>query len=372
MIAVVPTPMLDVARRLAAVLSADAKGYSRLMGEDEIGTVRTLTAHRALITEAVQRYQGRVVDSPGDNVLAEFASIVAAVECAVDIQRALADRNARLAAHRRLDFRIGINDGDVIVDGDRIYGETVNVAARIEALADAGSVCVTASVYEHVATKVPILWQSLGEQAVKNIPRPVRVFRALLDTTRSAPPSVRVESDRPSIAVLPFREIGLGDENQGFGDSLVEALVAALSSLPELFVLSATSTARFRGRREDLASLGRELGVRYVLTGSVRRAGPRLRISEELADVASQGVLWADKVDGQVDTPFELLDRLSLKTVTTVAPHVREAQIHRALGRRPAAPDACDVLLRELELVSSVPRSEIDAPVGLAMLSRGR
>ena len=175
-------PTMTIARRLAAVLSADAKGYSRLMGEDELGTVQTLTGHREAIKEIVQRFNGRVVDAPGDNLLAEFASVVDAVACALEIQRNLGERNARLSDDRRLDFRIGVNLGDIIADGERIYGNTVNIAARIEALADAGGVCVSGTVYEQIATKLSIVWESLGEQVVKNIPRPIRVLRARLDT----------------------------------------------------------------------------------------------------------------------------------------------------------------------------------------------
>ena len=175
-------PTMTVARRLAAVLSADAKGYCRLMGEDEVGTVWTITGHREVMRDAVLRFNGRVVDAPGDNLLAEFASVVDAVECAIDIQHVLGERNARLPNARRLDFRIGVNLGDIIADGERIYGNTVNIAARIEALADAGGVCVSGTVYEQIATKLSIVWESLGEQVVKNIPRPIRVLRALLDT----------------------------------------------------------------------------------------------------------------------------------------------------------------------------------------------
>jgi adenylate cyclase len=228
-------PVISITRRLAAVLSADAKGYSRLMGVDEIGTVQTITGHRAVMRHTVVRFNGRVVDTPGDNLLAEFASVVDAVTCAVEIQRVLGERNARLPDDRRLDFRIGVNLGGVIADGERIYGNTVNVAARIEALADAGGVCVSGTVYEQIAHKLSIVWESLGEQAVKNISRPVRVLRALLNTSAPAREFGCLPTDRSSIAVLPFRELGATEEHRYFGDGLVEDIVGALAPLPDLF-----------------------------------------------------------------------------------------------------------------------------------------
>jgi TolB-like protein len=353
---------MTVGRRLAAVLSADAKGYSRLMSADELGTVRILTDYRELMRNLVRYFRGRVVDTPGDNVLAEFASVVDAVACAVDIQRALGDRNARLADDRRLEFRIGVNVGDIVVEGERIYGDTVNVAARVEALADAGGLCVTGPVHEQIAGKLPIRWESLGEQTVKNITRPVPVLRALLETARpgSAREPARGPVDRPSIAVLPFRECGAPEGHRYFGDGFVEDIVGALASLSDLFVISRASTVRFRDTQADIKSIGRELGVRYLLTGSVQRAGGRLRVVAELADVESQTVLWADKVDGRADRLFELQDRISEKTVTTLAPHVREAEIRRALRKRPENLDAYDYMLRGLDLLYRLQRAEFD------------
>ena len=262
-------------RRLAAILSADAKGYSRLMGEDEVGTVQILTAYRSLMAETIVRFRGRVVDSPGDNVLAEFGSVVDAVLSAVEIQEALRERNAQLASSRRLEFRIGVNLGDVLVEGGRVYGDAVNIAARIESLADAGGVCISGTVYDQVATKVPLVWEFLGEQSVKNIARRVRVYRVRLGATanRSASrPSVS-PADRPSIAVLPFREPDVSEGHSYFGDGIVEDIIGALASLPDLVVISRNSTSRFRGTPVDVGSVGRDLGVRYVLSGSVRRSG---------------------------------------------------------------------------------------------------
>src|SRR5215467_8339470 len=209
-------------RRLAAILSADAKDYARLMGEDEVGTVKTLTAYRSLMAEAIVRFRGRVVDSPGDNVLAEFASVVDAVLSAVEIQEILREHNGRLAASRRLEFRIGINLGDVLVEGERVYGDAVNIAARIEALSDAGGICVSGTVYDQIATKLPLVWDALGEQSGKNIARRVRVYRVRLGTTerRSTSGPRKSPVDRPSIAVLPFREPDISEGHSYFGDGI--------------------------------------------------------------------------------------------------------------------------------------------------------
>ena len=352
----------EIERRRAAILAADAKGYSRLMGEDEVGTVRTLIAHRTAMREAIAHYRGRVVDSPGDNLLAEFGDPADGVECAVAIQRTLAERNARLPEGRRLEFRIGMNVGVVIVDGDRIYGDAVNIAARMESLADGGGICVSEAVHEGVSGRLPVEWESLGERAVKNIARPVRVYRARLTapgvtlTPRpSAPPRYR-----PSIAVLPFREVGAPDGHQYFAEGLVDDVIGALASLPDLFVISGTSTARFRGQAVDVRAVGEELGVRYVLSGNVRRDRERIRIAGELVDTETQSVLWTDRIESRVDDLFELQDRLSEKTVTTIAPHVRQAEIRRALRKRPENLDAYDCLLQGLDCLYRLRRTEFE------------
>ncbi len=349
-------------RRLAAILSADAKGYSRLMGEDEAGTVRILTAHRSIMAETIVRFRGRVVDSPGDNVLAEFASVVDAVMSAVEIQEVLRERNARLVASRRLEFRIGVNLGDVLVEGERVYGDAVNIAARIEALADGGGICVSGTVYDQIAGKVALIWEPLGEQSVKNIARRVRVYRLRLQAPASRSVSeIRVSSvDRPSIAVLPFREPDVSEGSSYFGDGIVEDVIGALACLPDLVVISRNSTSRFRGTPVDVGAVGRDLGVRYVLSGSVRRSGERIRIMSELSDSETQRVLWTDKIDGRTDDLFDLQDRLSEKTVTTIAPHVQEAEIRRVLLKRPENFDAYDFMLRGLDLLYRLKRSEFD------------
>lgn len=353
---------VTVERRRVAVLSADAKGYSRLMADDEVGTVRTLIAYRTVMREWIARFSGRVVDSPGDNLLAEFSSAVDAVECAVEIQRGLRERNAELHEGRRLEFRIGVNFGSVVVEGERIYGDVINVAARLEALADGGGFCVSDAVHDQVAGKLSLTWESLGMQMVKNIDRPVHVYRAQLFgplrvSTSEAPPP---PAYRPSIAVLPFREFGVGEEHRYFADGIVDDIIGALASLPDLFVISRNSTARFRDAATDVGSIGRDLSVRYVLSGSVRRAGDRIRIASELADTETRTVLWTDRIDGRVNELFELQDRLSEKTVTTIAPHVRQAEIRRALRKRPENLDAYDFMLRGLDLLYRLKRSDFD------------
>ena len=356
-----PEEPTGVARHWSAVLSADGKGYSLLMGEDEVGTVRTLTSHRAVMRDVIDRLRGRVVDSPGDNLLAEFGCSDDAVAAAVDIQRALRERNDLLPEGRRLEFGIGVHAGDVVVDDERIYGDTVNIAARLEAVADAGGLCVSGVVFDEVAEKLPVTWEFLGEQSMKNIARRVRAYRALL-TPDGAPARERPRrtASRPSIAVLPFREFRVPGGQQYFGDGVVEEIISALSSFPDLVVISRNSTSRFREGTIDVKTVGDELAVRYVLSGSVRREGDRIRINAELADVESRTVLWTDKIEGPGDQLFDLQDQLAERTVTTIAPHVQNAEIRRALRTRPENLDAYDLMLRGLDLLYQPDRERFE------------
>jgi len=353
---------VNVERRYAAILSADAKGYSRLMADDEVGTVRTLITYRVAMRGLVTKFRGRVVDTPGDNLLAEFPNAVDAVECALAIQHTLREENAGLQAHRRLEFRIGVNVGDVVVEGDDIYGDAVNVTARLEALADAGGLCVSGIVHDIVAPKLPVTWESFGTRMVKNIDRPVQVYRARLpgSSTALVNDSPLRPSYRPSIAVLPFRELGVGEEHHYFADGIVEDIIGALASLPDLFVISRNSTARFRGGLVDVGSVGRDLSVRYVLSGSIRRAGDRIRIASELADTDTESVLWSDRVEGHSSELFELQDKLAQRTVTTIAPSVQEHEIRRAMAKRPESLNAYDLTLRGLDLLYRLRRSDFD------------
>jgi adenylate cyclase len=377
-------------RRLAGILSADAKGYSRLMGEDEVGTIRTLTSHRAAMRDAITRFRGRVVDSPGDNLLAEFASVVDAVECAVEIQLSLGERNAQLSEGRRLEFRIGVNVGDVLVEDDRIYGDAINIAARLESLAEAGGITISGAAYDQVENKLPYRYEPLGEHTVKNIAKSVRVYRVIVQERPSTPPSApssptargapgQVPRDipraparaivgsrpgprahRPSIAVLPFREYDVRATRNYFADGIVEDIVGALAALPDLFVISRSSTLAFRGTSPDVRSVGRKLDVQYVLSGSVRRMAKKIRTGAELCDTETGAVLWTDSVDGTVEDVFALQDRLSERIVTTIAPHIRQAELRRALRKRPESLDAYDFVLRGLDLMYRLRRDEFE------------
>jgi adenylate cyclase len=365
-------------RRLAGIMSADAQGYSRLMGEDEVGTVRTLTSHRAAMRDVIMRHRGRVVDSPGDNLLAEFASVADAVECAVEIQRSLRERNSQLPERRRLEFRIGVNVGDVLVEDDRIYGDAVNIAARLQSLAEPGGIAISGTAYDQVETKLRYHYEPLGEHIVKNIAKPVRVYR-LVPTEgpsdasdvprrlrRETSPAPRLASrpapraHRPSIAVLPFREYDIQAGGSYFADGIVEDIVGALASLPDLFVISRCSTLGFRGPTADVRSVGRKLNVQYVLSGSVRRRAERIRTVAELCETEAGAVLWNDSLDGTVDDVFALQDRLSERIVTTIAPHVRQAELRRALRKRPDSMDAYDFVLRGLDLMYRLRRDEFE------------
>jgi len=325
-----------IERRLAAILSADAKGYSRLMAADDVGTLRTLNAHRSVMRAIIDAYGGRLVDDPGDNLLAEFASGVSGVCCAVEIQCALGARNARLAEDRRLEFRIGVNFGDVIAHGARLYGDAVNIAARIEALAESGGVCVSGLVHDQAVSRLALHWELLGERSLKNIGRLVRVYRLQfepqlardLHATRS--PLI----GRASVAVLPFRQLSPADELHHVGAGIVERIIGALAAIPDIFVVSPSVTTRFTAGH-DVGVIGRELGVRYVLSGTIRRTASDLRISTELADVATRTILWARKTDACGVNLVALEERITELTVRTIAVQVRDAETRRALRMRP-------------------------------------
>ena len=374
-------------RRLAAILSADVEGYSRLMGEDEPATVRAITEYREVIASAVSGRGGRVVDAPGDNVLAEFASVVDAVQCAVEIQRELRSRNAALPVTRRMQFRIGINLGDVIVEGERLYGDGVNIAARLESLAEGGGICLSGAAYDQVEGKLPLAYEALGEHTVKNIARPVRVYRVRLEPgPPPGPPSrkprpdrravMRVvqvvailtllgavgwagwrwlgtpESlglplpDRPSVAVLPFTNLSQDPAQEYFSDGVTEDLITGLSKVSGLFVIARNSTFTYKGKAVKVREVGRDLGVRYVLEGGVQRAGDRVRITAQLVDAATGYHVWAERYDREVGDIFALQDDVTQQIVEALAVKLTEAEKVR-LGRVPTAvPEAYDLVLR--------------------------
>jgi adenylate cyclase len=315
-------------RKLSAILSADVKGYSRLMGEDEVGTVRTLKEHREVMSKLISEYRGRVVDSPGDNLLAEFASVVDAVESAIEIQRQLKAKNAELPEKRRMEFRIGINLGDVIEEGERIYGDGVNVAARMEGLALPGGVCVSGTAYDHVENKVAADFEYMGEQAVKNIRKPVRVYRVRRER---GVPDIATKQEAtapavPSIAVLPFVNMSGDPEQEYFSDGITEEIITGLSKIPRMHVIARNSTFVYKGRPSKVQQVGQELGVRYVLEGSVRKAGKRIRVTAQLIDVNTGYHLWAERYERELSDIFAVQDAITMKILSALQVELTEGE----------------------------------------------
>ena len=338
-------------RRLAAILAADVAGYSRLMGADEEGTLERLKAlRRELVDPKIAEHTGRIVKTTGDGMLIEFASVVDAVRCAVAVQQAMPERNAGVAADGRIELRIGINLGDVIVEGDDLYGDGVNIAARIEALADAGGVFVSNTVHDHVRDRLSFLFEDLGEQQVKNITRPVRVYRvrdagAAKTPSAPAPPALPLP-DKPSIAVLPFANMSGDAEQEYFADGMVEEIITALSRIRWLFVIARNSSFTYKGQAIDVKQVGRELGVRYVLEGSVRKGGNRVRITGQLIDAVTGAHLWADRFDGFIEDVFELQDQVASSVAGVIEPALQAAETARSAGRPTVDLTAYDLYLR--------------------------
>jgi adenylate cyclase len=354
-------------RKLTAILSADVEGYSRLMGEDEETTVRTLTAYREVLTTLIQQHSGKVLDSPGDNLMAEFASVVDAVQCAVAVQKEIKARNDELPENRRMQFRIGINLGDVIQEEDRIYGDGVNIAARLEGLADSGGICISKTAFDHIESKLPFGYEFLGDQTVKNIAKPVGAYRVLMEprvtiaekpqkekaaAVRRGPiiisaiavlvvaisfviwqfyihrPSVEPAAvakmayplpDKPSIAVLPFNNLSGDPDQEYFCDGMSEDLITDLSKISGIFVIARNSTFAYKGKSVKIRQVAEELGVRYVLEGSVRKADNQIRINAQLIDAVKGYHLWADRYDGNLENVFALQDKVTKKIIASLA-----------------------------------------------------
>jgi len=323
-----------VQRRLAAILSADAAGYSRLMSEDEVGTVRTLATCRELVTGIVVRHDGRIVDMPGDNILAEFPSAVSAVEAASAMQQQLAECNCELPENRRLAFRIGVNLGDVVHDEGRIYGDGVNVAARIEALAEPGGICVSAKVYEEVRRKLDLDFEDLGEQSLKNIAYPVRVYRVRAAGTPASGPAAPAGAAKPAVIVLPFTNMSSEAEQEFFADGLTEDILTELSRFRELLVISRNTAFKYKGQAIDVRKVARELGVHYVVEGSVRKAGKRVRVTVQLIDAEHDRHIWAERYDRDLEDIFELQDEVTHAIVTVLPGRVEDATRDRASRKR--------------------------------------
>ncbi|MBI3800674.1 MAG: adenylate/guanylate cyclase domain-containing protein, partial [Deltaproteobacteria bacterium] len=395
-----------------AILSADVKGYSRLMGADEEGTLRTLTAYREEMLAIIRQHRGRFVGSAGDSVLAEFASVVDAVQCAVVMQATLKAENASLPPNRRMEFRIGINLGDVMVDGEQIYGDGVNIAARLESLADAGGICISGTVHEHIKNKLTLNYEDLGEQQVKNIAEPVRVWRVRMEESRSPasearspaskgqdlqprrvgrvhrawvvvvglvlivgvivtvryfarPPlstqdsALRTESapaalplpDKPSIVVLPFVNMSKDPDQDYFGDGITEDLTTSLSQISSLFVIARNSAFTYKGRAVKVQDVGRELGVRYVLEGSVRKADNQVRITAQLVDALTDSHIWAERYDRPLKDIFALQDEIVQKIVTTLKLQLTLQEQGYIVRKHTDNLEAYDSLLRGIEHV---------------------
>jgi adenylate cyclase len=337
-------------RRLAAILAADVVGYSRLMGEDEEGTLARLKAHRhELIDAKVAEHRGRVVKSTGDGVLIEFSSVVDAVRCGIELQEGMGARNANTQQDRRIDLRVGINLGDVIVDGDDIHGDGVNIAARLEGLAHPGGICISQTVLDHAWGKVPFEVDDAGEQALKNIDRPVRVYHVIMGlvgrrafTRRPALPL----PDKPSIAVLPFQNLSADPAQEYFADGMVEDIITALSRVRWLFVIARNSSFTYKGRAADVKHVAHELGVRYVLEGSVRKAANRVRITGQLIDGSTGTHLWADRFEGDLEDIYDLQDQVTASVAGAIAPRLQQAEIERAKSKPTESLDAYDYYLR--------------------------
>jgi len=345
-----------VERRLTAILAADVAGYSRLMGANEEGTLAQLKSIRkALVHPTIAAHRGRIVKTTGDGMLVEFASAVDAVRNAVEIQRGMAEQNTAVPQDQRIEFRIGIHVGDVIFDDNDIFGDGVNIAARLEGIAEPGGVCMSDDAYRQVRGKVEIACDDLGPQSLKNIAEPMRAWRVrLTGQTASAVKSGSAVSqpralplpDKPSIAVLPFQNMSGDPEQEYFADGIVEDIITALSRFKALFVIARNSSFTYKGRAVDVKQVGRELGVRYVLEGSVRKAANRVRITGQLVDTATGAHLWADRFDGSLDDIFDLQDQVTESVVGAIAPVVEKAEIERAKRRPTESLDAYAVYLR--------------------------
>jgi adenylate cyclase len=356
-------------RRLAAILASDVVGYSRLMAHDEAGTLERLKIlRRDLFDPSIAAHSGRIVKLMGDGTLVEFGSVVDAVQCAVAIQRGMRAHGSDTPEDRRIALRIGVNLGDVIIEGNDIYGDGVNIAARLQELAEPGGVCVSGTVLEHIGSRTDIAFEDRGEQRVKNIDRPLRVHSVRFEggkaasTASSAP--VRQTERSASIAILPFANLSGDPDQDYFADGITEDIITELSRFRPLFVIARNSTFAFKGTSTDVREIGRKLGVRYVVEGSMRRAGNRIRITAQLIDAAAGNHLWAERYDRELSDIFDVQDELTRQIVSNVAPRLQIADHLSAKRQRPEDLRAYDYYLQA--------KSLLDAPVDFADLARGR
>ncbi|MFQ5565370.1 MAG: adenylate/guanylate cyclase domain-containing protein [Paracoccaceae bacterium] len=354
-------------RRLAAVLAADMAGYSRLMEADEQGTLARLRTHRIeLIDPAIAKNQGNIIKTTGDGMLVEFQSVADAVKCAVEIQERMKRRNADVPDDRRIQFRIGINLGDIIFDAEDIFGDGVNVAARIEPLAEVGGVCVTAAVYDQVSDRIDVGFEDLGEKSLKNISRPVRVYRAMIEAPAragakdDAEPAATRAVVKPTIAVLPFANMSGDPEQEFFVDGLTEDIITELSRRHELFVISRNSSFVYKGQAVNIPEVAKDLGAQYLAEGSVRKAGDRIRVTVQLIDTANDSHIWAEKFDRKLDDIFEIQDEVTSAIVATLPGRVEAAQHDRMARKTPANMAAYELVLAAKVLHHRSNREDIE------------
>ena len=362
-----------VDRRLAAILAVDIAGYSRLMGANEEGTLRQLKEHRKeLIDPKITEHRGRIVKTSGDGMLVEFVSVVDAVRCAVDVQRGMIERNAKLPVESRIQFRVGINVGDIISDDNDIYGDGVNVAARLEALAEPGGICVSRNVHDQVRDKLSFSFEDIGEQVFKNIARSIGVHRVSLaenapltvvKSTAAAQKPELASSDRPSLAVLPFANMSGDPEQEYFADGISEDIITGLSKLRWFFVIARNSSFAYKGKTADVKRAARELGVRYVLEGSVRKSGNRVRITAQLIDAATGNHIWADHYDGNLTDIFALQDEITEKVVAAIEPRLLEAEGIRSQNRSPEDLGAWDMVIQANSLFWRLTKAETETAI---------
>jgi adenylate cyclase len=363
-----------VSRRLVAVFAADVEGYSRLMGADEVGTLKGLTDRRAILEGLIGQHRGRIANTAGDSVLAEFGSVVDAVQCAVEAQTALAEANSSVAPDRRISFRIGVHIGDVLIRAGDLFGDGVNIAARLQSIAKPGGVCISGATYDQVRKALPMTFVDLGVQQVKNIQEPIRAYRvgATSEAREAAPARVtEAESppplpDKPSIAVLPFQNMSGDPEQEYFADGMVEEIITALSRFKWLFVIARNSSFTFTGKGVDVKEVGRRLGVRYVLEGSVRKAAGKVRITAQLIDVATEAHIWADRFERDLTDVFALQDEVTVAVVSAIQPKLLQTEIALATRRRPENLTAYDFYLRALPQYHLTTREGLAEAIRLA------
>jgi class 3 adenylate cyclase/TolB-like protein len=351
----------SVRRRLAAILGADIRGYSTLMGANEEDTHRRVNAAMDRLLREIRKSHGRVISHSGDGLMAEFPSAVDALKCALRVQADSGKRNARLPAEQRIDFRIGINSGEVVLQKGRAGGNAVNIAARLEQIADPGGIFISGTVFEQVGSIISIPYEPAGERRLKNIRQPVTIYRIPAQACQgwhAAPALPRLHAEplrasdgeyRPSLAVLPFRALQADNSDAYFAEGMVDDIIRVLGGLKDLLVIARSATLGYAGAPLDLRRVGRELDVRYVLHGSLRRAGKQIRIAVELSEAESGHLIWADRLDGDISELFELQDRIAMRVVGAVAPHVRERELHRIMRKHPGTMTAYDLTLQALD-----------------------